>query len=128
VNGTPPAGVAQPGDSAGVLLALCTAPAEAANGRPGAEALARALVEARVAACVNVVPGVHSVYRWQGAVETGSESLLVIKTTAAAWPTLVAVITALHPYELPEIVAVPLAAGLPRYLAWVAGAVTPPPE
>lgn len=102
---------------AAALLVLVTCPPDAAAG------LARALVEQRVAACVNVLPGLTSVYRWQEAVEEAGESLLVAKTTAAGYPALEAAVRAWHPYELPEIVAVDIAAGLPAYLQWLAAAV-----
>ena len=82
-------------------------------------------VEERLAACVNVVPGVRSVYRWHGAIETADEALLVIKTTAAAFDALAARVRALHPYSLPEVVAPPLAAALAAYLAWVEEGVKP---
>lgn len=85
-----------------------------------AEALGMALVEARHAACVTVLPGARSIYRWQGAVETADEALLLCKTTEAAYAGLAAAIRAGHPYELPEIVALPVNQGLPDYLAWVA--------
>jgi periplasmic divalent cation tolerance protein len=88
--------------------------------QPAAEVLARALVEARLAACVTILAPCRSVYRWQGAVETAGEVPLLIKTTATGYPALAAAICAQHPYELPEIIAVPITEGLPEYLAWVA--------
>jgi len=88
-----------------------------------AAALARALVEERLAACVNVVPGAHSIYRWKGAVETARECLLVIKTTADAAPRVVARVRALHPYELPEIVILATAGADAAYADWVAESV-----
>lgn len=93
--------------------------------REAAVALARALVEARVAACANVLAGCTSVYRWQGAVESADEVPVLIKTTAERYPALEQAIRERHPYELPEIVAVPIAHGLPAYLQWV-GAETRP--
>lgn len=89
-----------------------------------AELLATALVAEQLAACVSVLPAVRSVYRWQGALEQASEVPLLIKTTAARYGALEAAIRARHPYELPEIVAVPLTHGLPDYLTWVANEVT----
>lgn len=86
---------------------------------PSAEALALALLEARLAACVNLLPAVRSIYRWQGKVEQASEVLLLIKTTAARYAALEAFVRARHPYELPEFVAVPATHGLTEYLAWV---------
>jgi periplasmic divalent cation tolerance protein len=77
-------------------------------------------VDERLAACVNLLPGVRSVYRWQGAVEEAGEILLLIKTTRTALPALQARLVALHPYELPELLAVEAADGLPAYLAWIA--------
>lgn len=82
--------------------------------------LAATLVERRLAACVNILAPCRSVYRWNGQVEAAAEVPLLIKTGAARYAALEAAIRAAHPYELPEIVAVPLAQGLPAYLAWVA--------
>lgn len=90
-----------------------------------AEAIADALVEQGLAACVNIVTGLRSVYVWQGARENADELLLLIKTTRAAYPALEQAITALHPYELPEIIAVPLAAGSAGYLDWISASVRP---
>lgn len=84
-----------------------------------AEALAAALVELRLAACVNVLAPCRSLYRWHGAVEQATEVPLLIKTTPGRYAALEAEIRARHPYELPEIVAVPIEAGLPAYLQWV---------
>ena len=85
-----------------------------------AQMLARALVEQRLAACVNILPAVQSIYRWNGAVEQAAEVTLVIKTTIARYAELEQAIRALHPYELPEVIAVPVSAGLPAYLEWIA--------
>lgn len=98
-----------------VLACLCTCPDEAS-----ARSIAAALVEERLAACVNLLPHVHSVYRWHGAVEHGDEVLLLVKTTGDALPALQARLCALHPYELPELLAVEAAGGLPVYLGWIA--------
>lgn len=84
-----------------------------------AETLAAALVEGRFAACVNILPPCRSVYRWKGTVETADEIPLLIKTTAARYPALEEAIRTQHPYETPEIIAVPVTHGLPDYLAWV---------
>lgn len=84
-----------------------------------ASTLASVLVASRLAACVNVLAPCRSVYRWQGSVENAQEVPLLIKTTAARYAALEAAIRAHHPYELPEIIAVPVAHGLPEYLAWV---------
>ena len=93
--------------------------------RATAERLAHALITRRAAACVNILAECSSIYRWQGAVEQANEIPLLIKTTAAAYPCVEQTIHELHPYELPEIVAVPVVAGLPAYLAWVAQETTP---
>lgn len=103
------------------LLVLTSLP-DAASAR----ALARALVEARLAACVNILAPCRSVYRWQDKIEDAAEVPLLIKTTAARYAALEAAIRARHPYELPEIVAVPIQHGLPDYLAWVAAETTEP--
>lgn len=84
-----------------------------------AQALATMLVSGRLAACVNVLAPCSSVYRWQGAIENAQEVPLLIKTTAARYADLEAAIRAAHPYELPEIIAVPITHGLPDYLDWV---------
>ncbi|MDO8346860.1 MAG: divalent-cation tolerance protein CutA [Rugosibacter sp.] len=89
-----------------------------------AELLAETLVTEQLAACVSVLPAVRSVYRWQGALERAEEVPLLIKTTAARYAALEAAIRVRHPYELPEILAVPVTHGLPDYLMWVANEVT----
>ena len=81
--------------------------------------LAAVLIEQRLAACVNVQAPCTSVYRWQGKVGTATEVPIFIKTTRERYPALEAAIRAHHPYELPEIIAVPLVAGLPAYLEWI---------
>ena len=85
-----------------------------------AEELARAVIEQRLAACVNILAPCTSVYRWQGQVETASEVPVLMKTTRERYAELEGVIRAHHPYELPEVIAVPLTAGLPAYLDWIA--------
>ena len=87
--------------------------------REEAQKIARALVERKVAACVNIVGPIESVYRWQGAVETSEEFLLVIKTTAAAYERVRDLIRLLHSYELPECVQLSIEDGLPEYLEWI---------
>jgi periplasmic divalent cation tolerance protein len=87
--------------------------------RATAERIAEALVTARIAACVNILPGCTSVYRWQGKLERADEVPLLIKTTRAAYARMEMELRKLHPYEVPEIVAVPVSAGLPAYLDWV---------
>lgn len=84
-----------------------------------AERLARALVERRLAACVNVVPGLTSIYRWEGEVRKDEERLLVIKTRAELFEDVRAVLVELHPYDLPEVIALPVAAGHAPYLGWL---------
>ena len=97
-----------------VRVVLVTAP-DAEVG----ERLARALVEERLAACVNLVPGVQSIYRWEGSVRSDSEVLLVVKTTADRTAALAARVEALHPYDVPEVLELPIAGGSPAYLDWV---------
>ena len=84
--------------------------------------LARRLVEEGLAACVNLVPGVRSIYRWQGAMQEDAEILLIAKTRAALVDALAARVRALHPYELPEVISLVVAAGSQPYLDWVRGA------
>ncbi len=84
-----------------------------------AKSLAHTLVERRLAACVNIMPAVQSIYRWQGAVEHASEVSLMIKSTQARYAELEAAIVALHPYDVPEVIALPIVAGLPAYLNWI---------
>jgi periplasmic divalent cation tolerance protein len=103
-----------------VLLAYSTCP-DAAT----AERIAHALVSERLAACVNRLPGVQSTYRWQGQVEQADEVLLMIKTTSDRLDALTVRLRALHPYELPELVAVEVRSGLPAYLDWVVAETTP---
>jgi len=88
--------------------------------RDSAQRMAHSLVENHAAACVNILAECSSVYRWQGKVESASEIPLLIKTTRAAYPRVEELIRAQHPYELPEIIAVPVVAGMPAYLQWVA--------
>lgn len=85
-----------------------------------AERLAERIVEAGLAACVNVVPGATSIYRWKGKIERDSEVLLIAKTLAPQVEKLAAFVKANHPYELPELVALPVLSGSPEYLKWVA--------
>lgn len=96
------------------LLVYCTCP-----DRHSAETIARHLVEQRLAACVNLVPGVHSVYRWRGNVEESEELMLVIKARESALTEVEAAVAALHPYELPELLAVPVTGGAEPYLTWL---------
>ena len=98
-----------------VCIVFCTCPDTAS-----AERIADALVGERLAACVNLLPAVTSVYRWRGQVERASEIQLLIKTTADRLEALGTRVAELHPYELPELIAVEARAGLPAYLDWVA--------
>jgi periplasmic divalent cation tolerance protein len=90
-----------------------------------AEQMAHQLVKARLAACVQLIAPVTSVYRWQGKVETASEVLLLIKTTRAAYAALERAIKQTHSYQTPEIIALPIATGAPDYLTWLRAAVKP---
>ena len=103
-----------------VLLVFSTFPDEAS-----ARKAARRLVEERLAACINILPGLTSVYRWQGKIEESHETLLLIKTSTEAYARLESSLKACHPYELPEILAVGAEAGLPAYLDWIAGESAP---
>jgi len=98
----------------GVRIGLCTFP-----DRDTAIALARTLVDERLAACVNLLPAALSIYRWEGEVEQAEEVLAVIKTTEACLPALMTRPNALHPYDCPELIALDAVAGLPAYLEWV---------
>lgn len=95
-------------------LILTTAPSQAE-----ARKIARALVERKVAACVNIIPKIESIYRWQGKVESAEEWLLVVKTTQARVKTVEKAIRELHSYELPECIVVPIEGGSREYLRWL---------
>ena len=97
------------------LLVLTNVPDQSS-----AEKLAHALIECRAAACVNVLAACRSIYRWRGAVETADEIPLLIKTTAANYTRVEAIVRSNHPYDVPELIAVPITHGLPAYLDWVA--------
>lgn len=103
----------------GKLLVLTTCE----TGRQAAT-MARILVEERLAACVNIVPGIKSVYRWQGGIVSSDEQVLLIKSTNDRYPALEHRLRQIHPYELPEIVAVKFSHGLPDYLDWLAKETT----
>ena len=96
------------------LVVLVTAP----TAEKAAE-IARVVVEERLAACGNVVPGLRSIYRWEGRIQDDAEALLVLKTTRARFDALRDRVLALHPYEVPEVIALPVEAGSARYLAWI---------
>lgn len=120
--GGPPAPADRPDpgadSTADIRVALCTAPDVETAARLGREA-----VEAGHAACANVVPGLRSIYRWAGVVQDEAEVLIVFKTTAAEWPALAAFIAERHPYEVPELLALPVHAGLAPYADWVRASV-----
>lgn len=103
-----------------IRLLLCTCPDQETAGR-----IAETLVGARLAACVNLLPGITSVYRWQGEVQREPEVLLLIKTAAARLPALTETLRGLHPYQVPEIIALPVTDGLPDYLNWVTACTQP---
>ena len=105
-----------------VVLVTCSSLAEARR-------IARAVVEARLAACVNIVPGaVQSIYRWKGKVESARERLLLIKTSCRRLAKLRKTVEQLHSYDVPEFIALPIAAGSPAYLAWVEDCLRLPPR
>ena len=85
--------------------------------------IANHLVSHKAAACVNIVPGIRSIYRWQGAIESGQEWLLLIKTMKERVPLLQEELRAVHHYEVPELIVIPIESGLPAYLAWIAESV-----
>ena len=103
-----------------VLIVLCTFPDFEKARQIGA-----VLVERQVAACINLLPGATSIYRWEGRIEEESEVLGVIKTTAEAYPALEAAILELHPYDTPEVLALPVVRGAEKYLEWLAGQLLP---
>ncbi|GAB4354117.1 MAG: divalent-cation tolerance protein CutA [Gammaproteobacteria bacterium] len=97
-----------------LLVVYCTCP-----DRESGEQLATRLVEDRLAACVNLIPGITSLYVWNEALQQDSEVLLVIKTTSQKYPKLEGTLKTIHPYEVPEIIATPIVAGATAYLDWV---------
>lgn len=92
--------------------------------RASADALARRLVQTRLAACVSVGASVDSLYHWRGQIETATEVPVTIKSRPARYAAIEAAIRAMHPYELPEIIAVPITHGLPDYLHWITSETT----
>lgn len=100
------------------LMVFCNVPDETT-----AKHIAHVLVQEQLAACVNILPACRSVYIWEGLLEESSEIPLLIKTTQAGYAALQQRLLALHPYDVPEIVAVPVTQGLPAYLTWVSQAV-----
>ena len=101
------------------LLVLCTCPDSAS-----AAAVATALLEEKLAACVNRVPGIRSVYRWQDHVEKDDEVLLLIKTRPALYADVERTILQLHPYEVPEVIGLPVSVGSEAYLKWIGDVTT----
>lgn len=101
-----------------VLLAITTFPDAGA-----ARECVQDLVERRLVACGNVLPGATSIYRWQGGVERSEEVVVLLKLTAQTWDACAARLVEMHPYEVPELIAVPVTLGHPPYLAWVADGV-----
>lgn len=101
-----------------VTMVIVTAPSHEV-----ADRIVTSLVEERLAACGNIVPGVTSIYRWEGAVQRDGEVLILLKTTAAGLAALMSRVEELHPYDVPEVLAVPIAAGLDAYTGWVAASV-----
>jgi periplasmic divalent cation tolerance protein len=95
-----------------VVLSACATEEEA-------EKLARTLIEARLAACVNIVPGARSIYRWQGAIESAPEWLLIIKSSRPNFGRLSAALEKAHSYQVPEVLALPVVEGAPNYLNWL---------
>ncbi len=96
------------------LLVLSTCPDQAC-----AQAVAEKIVDAGLGACVNIVPDIRSVYQWQGTRESAAECLIVIKTRKTLYGRLETLLVESHPYELPEVIAVPIERGLPAYLRWI---------
>ncbi len=101
-----------------VLVVLITAPRGEGN------RIAKELVNSKAAACVNVISGVHSTYWWEGKVEESDEDLLIVKTTQDAYGKLEEVVRKVHPYKVPEVLALEVKAGLAEYLSWVEGSVS----
>jgi periplasmic divalent cation tolerance protein len=110
-------------DLPGACLVMTTVESPALAGE-----IARRLVKDRLAACVQILPAMTSVYSWEGRIEEAQESLLLIKTVRSAYPALEATLRQIHPYQTPEIIMLPIDAGLPDYLAWMAGVTTRSPE
>lgn len=98
------------------LVVYCTCP-----DRVVAERIAEAVIDERLAACVNLIPGLTSIYRWEGQMQHDVELLLIIKTRSVVYPQLEARLRELHPYQVPEIIALPIQAGSAAYLNWIAG-------
>jgi periplasmic divalent cation tolerance protein len=115
--------MAMPDSTVDALVVLVTVPDAVV-----AERLAETLVGEGLAACVNIVPQIRSIYRWKGAVEHADELLCLVKTTRDGFERVRARVVALHPYEVPEVMALPVESGHAAYLLWLAGSVTAPRE
>jgi periplasmic divalent cation tolerance protein len=102
------------------IVVLCTAPADGDH----AQRLARGLVEARLAACVNVIANLRSFYRWDGAIQDDAEVQLVIKSRAGRFDAIAAYLQEHHPYDVPEVLALPVVDGAASYLTWLAEQTT----
>jgi periplasmic divalent cation tolerance protein len=96
------------------IIVFCTVPDQAA-----ADAITEKVIAEKLTPCVNIIPGLVSVYRWKGKINRDSELLLVMKTKRELFEKLSSAIKEIHPYEVPEIIAVPLSAGFPPYLSWI---------
>ena len=107
-----------PADDLDVIIVMMTAPDP-----ESAATIARSLVEERLAACCNIVPGLRSIYRWEGAIEDATETLVIIKTVRSGFEALRSRIVALHPYDVPEVLAIPLYSGDAAYLKWLRSSV-----
>jgi periplasmic divalent cation tolerance protein len=101
-------------DSATVLIVLVTAPS-----RKEAEQIGQAAVRKKLAACTTIIPSVTSIFRWKGKVEKSRETLLILKTTQRRYAELAKMVRSMHSYEVPEVIALNITQGLPRYIAWV---------
>jgi periplasmic divalent cation tolerance protein len=104
-----------------LLIVLCACPDPEA-----AISIAHTVVDEFLAACVNILPGIRSIYRWNDAVQDEPEALMILKTTVDRWPALQERLLALHPYEVPEVVAIPTAGGHDAYFQWVAAGTRTP--
>jgi periplasmic divalent cation tolerance protein len=97
-----------------VIVTFCTCP-----DKDTAEKIARLLVEGHLVACVNILPNITSIYSWKGQIESAEEHLLIIKSSSQGYQAIETTIRSHHPYELPELIAVPVACGLPEYINWI---------
>lgn len=100
------------------ILVLCSCPDQEI-----ATTIAENIVAQHLAACINIIPGIKSIYHWQGNVESAEESLMLIKTHQQKLSSLQNTITTMHPYEVPEIISLDISEGLPKYLQWIASSI-----